>query len=79
MDKDISSSAAKRINTHNNTNGANSVAVIARQDVPTHDATNHIDTTKGSSTKRANASATTTKKITEPAIEQISKQSKGNN
>ncbi|CAO3658664.1 unnamed protein product [Rhizopus microsporus] len=78
MDKDISSSAAKRINTlnNNNTNDANSVAIIARQDVPTHDATNHIDTTKGSSTKRANASATTTKKITEPAIEQISKQSK---
>lgn len=80
MDRDISSSAAKRINTHNNnTNGANSVAVIARQDVPTHDATDHMDTIKGSSTKRANASATTTKKITEPAIERISKQSKGNN
>lgn len=80
MDKDISSSAAKRINTlNNNTNSTNSVAIITRQDVPTHDATNHMDTTKDSSTKRANAFATATKKITEPAIEHISKQSKGNN
>lgn len=80
MDKAVSSSAAKRINTLNsNTNGTNSVAVIARQDIPIHDATAHMDTTKDSSTKRANAPATTTKNITEPAIEQISKQSKGNN
>ncbi|CEG80721.1 hypothetical protein RMATCC62417_15017 [Rhizopus microsporus] len=75
MDKDVSSSAAKRINTlNNNTNGTNSVAVIARQDMPIHDATKHMDATKDSSTKRANAPATTTKKITEPAIEQISNQ-----